>query len=253
MDEARLLAGTGVPRGTVICADYQEAGRGRIRDRPWKTERGKNLSFTLFLSYPGAAEIPRALTLKTGLALAEAVEDFAPALGGLVEIKWPNDIMVIRKGPDGEVSGAGKIAGILTESDGKRVFIGIGVNVAQRKFPPELTGKALSIALALGETGGGEGGSSEPARYRLLEKILLRLHHILEREKDPDSWRERLEKRLYLRGKELDFIPGGAGSEREVRGLLAGIGAGGELLLIPRGKSAPQPFVTGELRAYGWN
>ena len=250
MDESRLLAGAGVPRGTVICADYQEAGRGRVRDRPWNTEKGKSLSFTIFLSYAGIEDIPRAITLKTGLALAEAVEDFAPALAGLVEIKWPNDIMVIRKGRDGEVSGAGKIAGILTESDGKRVFIGLGVNVAQRDFSPDLAGKALSIALALEETGGGNRDFPELTRLPLLEKILQRLHDALEKEKDPGSWLEKLGKRLYRRGREVVFIPGAAGSQREIRGILTGVGAGGELFLIPHGKSAPQAFVTGELRVY---
>jgi BirA family biotin operon repressor/biotin-[acetyl-CoA-carboxylase] ligase len=235
MDESRRLAEQGLPHGTVITADFQEAGRGRIRGRPWKAVGGKNLFFTLLLRYPNIEAVPQAITLKTGLAIALAVEDLAPPLAGTVQVKWPNDIMI----------GGKKIAGILTEGDGMRVFIGIGVNVAQTEFPAELQAKAGSIALAL--------GAALPAesRFDLLEKILARLYaELAVSENGSAPWRERLAERLYRRGEQVCFIEGAADSGKEVRGRLAGIGDGGELLIVPDGETEERAFVTGELRVY---
>ncbi|GHU16267.1 hypothetical protein FACS1894163_05300 [Spirochaetia bacterium] len=247
MDEARLLAEQGLPHGTVISADFQEAGRGRVRGRPWLADRGKNLFFTILLRYPKIEMIPQAITLKTGLAIAEAVEDFAPPLAGRVQVKWPNDIMI------GSGGCARKIAGILTEGDGTRVFIGIGVNVAQTEFPPELRSRAGSIALALGTLGSGAPEQlSAESRFSLLEKILARLYAELETAEDGgsrDSWRERLTERLYRKGEQVCFVDGAADSGREVTGRLAGIGDGGELLIVPDGETAARAFVTGELNS----
>ncbi|GHV91364.1 hypothetical protein AGMMS50268_18670 [Spirochaetia bacterium] len=235
MDESRRLAEQGFPHGTVICADFQEAGRGRLRSRPWQAEREKNLFFTILLRYPQIEAIPPAITLKTGLAIARAIEDFAPPLTGTVQVKWPNDIMADNR----------KIAGILTEGDGRQIFIGIGVNVAQTEFPAELRAKAGSIALAMGTV------LSAESRFSLLEKILPRLYAELESaEGGSVSWRERLTERLYRRGEQVCFIEGAADSGKEVRGVLAGIGEGGELLIVPKGETEARAFVAGELKVY---
>jgi BirA family biotin operon repressor/biotin-[acetyl-CoA-carboxylase] ligase len=239
MDEARLLAEQGLPHGTVLTADFQEAGRGRLRNRPWLADRGKNLFFTILLRYPKIEAIPQAITLKTGLAIAQAIEVFAPALIGTVQVKWPNDIMA------GGMGHTRKIAGILTEGDGAWVFIGIGVNVAQTEFPAELRSRAGSIALALGTA------LPVESRFSLLEKILIRLHAELELTEDyPPTWRERLTERLYRKGEQVCFINGAADSGKEITGRLTGIGDGGELLIIPDGKTEARAFVTGELKVY---
>ena len=248
MDEGRLLAEQGAAHGTAFVADFQEAGRGRTRSRPWLADRGKNLFFTILLRYPKIEAIPQAMTLKTGLAIAKAVEEFAPPLTGRVRVKWPNDIMIDSGGS------ARKIAGILTEGDGTRVFTGIGVNVAQTEFPPELRSKAGSIALALEAVGsGGPEPLSAESRFTLLEKMLVRLHAELETAQDgsgPGAWQNRLTERLYRRGEQVCFVEGAADSGREVRGRLTGIASGGELLIIPDGETEARAFVTGELRVY---
>ncbi len=238
MLDARTLASQNEPHGTVVVADVQEAGRGRIANRPWKAEKGQNLLFTILLRYSGIASIPPALTLRTGLALSLAIEDFAPALKDRLRVKWPNDVMI---------PPLGKTAGILTEGDGKTVYIGIGVNVGQREFPEDIRNKAASIALALGRT-----ASLEPdSRFRLLEAFLNRLHAELEEpSQQSGNWRERLGERLYMKGQPVRFIPGAAESGRVVEGLLWGIGPGGELLLKGQDGTEPESFITGELEVY---
>jgi BirA family biotin operon repressor/biotin-[acetyl-CoA-carboxylase] ligase len=230
MEVSRVLARNGEPHGTVIAADFQSAGRGRLRERAWNMDRGINLAFTILLRFPGIESIPPALTLRTGLAVSLAIEDFAPALAGSVLIKWPNDIFIR----------TAKAAGILAEADGGNVHIGIGVNVAQKQFPESLRGKATSIGLAAGrEIADGE-------RYELLEKILIRLH--AEAGGHVDDWRERIEARLYRKGRPVCFADGPADSGKTITGILSGIGPGGELLLIPDGGAETASFTTGELR-----
>jgi BirA family biotin operon repressor/biotin-[acetyl-CoA-carboxylase] ligase len=242
MDLSRLLARRGEAHGTVAVADFQEAGRGR-QGRPWRMNRGENLSFTILLRYPGFAALPRALSLKTGLAVSRGIGDFAPSLAGRLEVKWPNDVMIREEGGPGAL----KAAGILIEAEGPLVHAGIGVNLAQRDFPEELRGRAGSILGALGK----EAPPFPPeARQRLLEGILLRLREELEGP-GAASWRPRLEARLFRRGERVLFLEGPAASGRPLEGTLAGIGEGGELLLIPGGETAPRPFLTGELRVYG--
>jgi BirA family biotin operon repressor/biotin-[acetyl-CoA-carboxylase] ligase len=240
MLDMRTLAERGAPHGSVVMADFQEAGRGRGAGRPWKAEKGQNLLFALLLRYAGIASMPPALTLRTGLALAQAVERLAPALVGSLRVKWPNDVML-------PVGGAyRKTAGILVQGqaqgDGRCVFVGVGVNVHQMAFPDELKNKAGSIALALGPA-----GLPEDARFRLLEAFLECLHADIEGSA-PLPWRERLEERLYLKGREVRFIAGAADAGRAVEGLLHGVGEEGELLI--RTAEGIEAFVTGELEAW---
>jgi BirA family biotin operon repressor/biotin-[acetyl-CoA-carboxylase] ligase len=231
MDVSRILARQNELRGTVIAADFQEKGRGRIPGRPWKMDKGNNLSFTILLRYKDFSDIPQAITLKAGLAISLAIEDFAPRLTGRIKIKWPNDIMLDSK----------KIAGILTEGDGKNMFIGIGVNVGQKEFPESLRDKAVSIFQALAD-------QETLERFVLLEKILNHLYHELN--DGPSAWRRRLEDRLYKKAEMVSFIEGAADSGRVVEGRLTGIGPNGELLIVPKGEKDQRLFVTGELDVY---
>jgi BirA family biotin operon repressor/biotin-[acetyl-CoA-carboxylase] ligase len=234
MDECRALAARGEAHGAVVIADYQEAGRGRM-GRSWEADRGRNLFFTVLLRYPDIPSIPRALTLRAGLAVSLAIEDAAPALRDAVRVKWPNDIMIDSR----------KAVGILTETDGKNVYIGIGVNAAQTAFPAGIAAKATSIRLALQARQ--LPAASEPAREALLERILAFLYREIV---SAAPWRERLEARLYMKGRPVRFIAGGADCGRVVEGVLAGLGDGGELLIVPGDGAAAAAYVTGELQAY---
>ncbi len=122
--------------GTVLLADTQLEGRGQYQ-RKWLAEPGKNLTFTVGL-IPGQPERLPMLTLSTAFGLIRGLhafyhEELATEGEQGFCLKWPNDIL--RKGK--------KIAGILTESvfNGnklERVLIGIGLNVNQESFPPDL-------------------------------------------------------------------------------------------------------------------
>jgi len=235
MDVSRKLACEGAAHGTVIMADFQEAGRGRGLKRTWEMESGVNLPFTVLLCYPCAEKIPQALTLRSGLAVSLAIEETTLALKNKVKIKWPNDIMINNK----------KTCGIICEADVAgfagvcNVFVGIGINVMQKEFPPHLQSKATSIFLETGEI---------KDRFYLLENILERLYYELEHAND--DWKDRIEQRLYKKNEEVSFIEGGADSKNEIKGRLTGINENGELLIAPEGEQEPKNFITGELRIY---
>ena len=136
-DVAAKLGRQGHPGGLAIFAERQTAGRGRF-GRRWVSAGHEGLWFSLLLR----PEIPPAhwprLTTCAGVAVAAAV-------GPMARIKWPNDVLV----------GGKKIAGILIESttdDAGRPFaiVGIGVNVNQTEFPPELADRASSLRLSFG-------------------------------------------------------------------------------------------------------
>ena len=251
MDEARRLAARGERHGTVITAGFQEAGRGRGRNRPWDADRDKNLFFTILLRYAGIDAVPKALTLRTGFAVSLAVEDFAPELKGRVQVKWPNDIMLSGTRPG--ASNAAKTAGILAESvveaSGCTVYIGVGVNLAQTEFPAAIRGKATSLLLARRALAGKAAYTGED-RFRLLGKILARLYPEIAGEQSPIAWRESLEARLYRYGERVRFFAGGVDAGRPVEGVLSGIGEDGELLIMADGETESRPFITGELDVY---
>ncbi len=132
-----LDARTGRP-GDVFTADYQTAGRGRL-DHKWLSPPGTNLMMSVVLS---VADLPpeqvATLPLAIGLAVARALSSLVPPPSSLIPfLKWPNDILV----------GGKKIAGILCERQGDVVIVGIGVNVNQKEFSPEIAEKATSLAL----------------------------------------------------------------------------------------------------------
>jgi BirA family transcriptional regulator, biotin operon repressor / biotin---[acetyl-CoA-carboxylase] ligase len=128
----------GAPSGSVYLADEQLAGRGR-GDHAWRSAAGGGLYVSVLLRPPvSAARLPL-LPLAAGLAAAEAIR----AVTGLTaDLRWPNDVLL----------GPRKAVGILVEaktSGGAVDFavVGIGINVHQRAFAPELAALATSLDL----------------------------------------------------------------------------------------------------------
>jgi BirA family biotin operon repressor/biotin-[acetyl-CoA-carboxylase] ligase len=134
--DVAVAARDGAPEGTVIVADHQTAGRGRL-DRTWETPAGSGLAMSALLRPkqldPGLWPwIP----LMAGVATAEAVA----RLGLVAQLKWPNDV---------EINGR-KLAGILVEridtTDGPVAVVGIGLNVAMSAAQlPVQTATSLSL------------------------------------------------------------------------------------------------------------
>ena len=118
------------PEGTVLVAEHQAAGRGRL-DRVWTSppRAGITVSFLLRPDVPAARR--GWLPLLTGVALAEAVQE---QTGVLVSLKWPNDLLA----GDGR-----KIAGILAEASGTAVVVGVGLNVSTTAEELPETGTSL--------------------------------------------------------------------------------------------------------------
>lgn len=138
---AKALAGCWASEGTVVIAEEQTAGRGRL-GKPWLANPNENLTFSLILRPKVPPEAVNLLPLYVAVSLAEAVEQ---STGLRVECKWPNDLLVNRK----------KIGGILIEGSVKQniveyAVVGIGINVNQRSFPGELNGKATSLSVEAG-------------------------------------------------------------------------------------------------------
>jgi len=135
---AELAAGR-ARHGDVHVAEAQTRGRGRL-GRTWHSAAGQGL-FASFVLRPTHPWNPAALTIALGLAALDAVRALGLARAAL---EWPNDIVV----------GRAKLAGVLAETrdlDPRRpaYVAGIGVNVAQRAFPPELVAERAVTSLAL--------------------------------------------------------------------------------------------------------
>ena len=131
----------GLP-GDVFVADFQTAGRGRL-DHRWLAPPGVNLMFSVVLDAAGRepAEVAT-LPLAVGLAVAQAIATLPAwqASPPRLSIKWPNDVL----------AGGRKLAGILCERNGDAVIAGIGLNVNQTEFAPELVARAVSLAQLAG-------------------------------------------------------------------------------------------------------
>lgn len=142
-DLAKKLAGYGAGEGTVVLAERQSAGKGRL-GRAWFSPLG-GLYFSLILKPNMRASDAVNLVFVASLAVAEILRDL---YGLRVETKWPNDVLV-----DGK-----KVCGVLAEMSSigdrlKFVVLGIGINVnfeVRKVFPKELQESVTSLQDVLG-------------------------------------------------------------------------------------------------------
>jgi BirA family biotin operon repressor/biotin-[acetyl-CoA-carboxylase] ligase len=142
-DLALMLAAEADAEGTVVIADEQTSGRGRL-GRVWQSPPRSGLYVSIVLrpsrARSGGDRATGLLTLAAGVALAEAVEEVTSLLP---DIKWPNDLLFGRR----------KVAGILAESsssDLAHVVLGYGINVGAATLPPDVDVRATSLESELG-------------------------------------------------------------------------------------------------------
>lgn len=178
--EAKKLATGGCPEGTVVTAEEQNTGKGRL-SRGWFSPARSGIWFSVVLRPPLAPPDAPKCTLLSSVAIAKAIR----AVSGLeVGIKWPNDILYQGR----------KMVGILTELSAEMdainyivIGIGINVNIAREEFPADLTEIATSISAECGR---------HIPRVALLQQILLNMEQLyfltLQKGFDPifNQWRE---------------------------------------------------------------
>lgn len=137
---ARALAVQGAAEGTVVLAESQSRGKGRL-GRSWDSPPGQGLWVSLILR----PRLPMAelagINLLTAVAMSRAIFEVT---GVQIDIKWPNDLVYAGR----------KLGGILAEVSGEMerinyLIVGIGVNVNQsaEEFPPELSDRAVSLRM----------------------------------------------------------------------------------------------------------
>lgn len=133
--EARRLAEAGAVHGTVVVAEEQTGGRGRL-GRAWVGAPAESLLFSVVLRPGGLARDAALLSLGAAAGVAEALD---------LRVKWPNDLV----DRDGRKVG-GFLGELEMEGEGIRyVVLGLGLNVGQTGFPPDLP-NATSLRLVHG-------------------------------------------------------------------------------------------------------
>jgi len=210
---AMELARRGAPEGTVVLADCQTAGRGRLQ-RSWQSPPGCNLYLSVILRPAIPPHDAAQITLLAGVAVAEAISAVCPERVG---IKWPNDLLI----------GGRKVCGILTETrmaaggiDSVIVGVGLNVNMERADFDPAHRETATSLR-------------EETGRDHSREDLLLLLcerfegwYEILERNGFAavrEGWLARAE----MTGKRIRVLFGDEMRE----GMFAGIDRDGALLI----------------------
>jgi len=229
---AAEMAEEGAAQGTVVIAERQSAGRGRM-GRSWHSPAGVNLYLTIILrpSMP-LAEVPR-LSLVAGVAAAEALETVAP---GIVALKWPNDVWLSGRKAGGIIAEA-----VTDAAQGlKCVLLGIGLNVnlAPEDVPPDLRDKATSVRIATGRA---------CDRIGLAEALFNRLQsRYMETEASGfAAVRSVWERYSALTGRRVTVVDGNA----RISGVVRGIDADGALMLDT--DAGPAKILTGDVSVEG--
>jgi BirA family biotin operon repressor/biotin-[acetyl-CoA-carboxylase] ligase len=220
-------AADGASSGTVLAAEWQSGGRGRL-GRAWHAGVGEALTFSLLWRSVRGAGALSGLTLAVGVALARAL---VAAGAGSVALKWPNDVLW---------RGA-KLAGVLTELQGDAlgptaVVIGVGINVRLS----EATRARIGQAAADLETACGVA----PDRNRLLAGVLIELDRLLEvfGRAGFAALRDEWQRRHAQQGRRVTLtLPDGTRRSGRARG----VAEDGALLLETR--SGTQRFHSGEV------
>jgi BirA family transcriptional regulator, biotin operon repressor / biotin---[acetyl-CoA-carboxylase] ligase len=151
----------GAPDGTVICAEHQQAGKGR-RGRQWHAVLGGSLTFSVLCRFDKGLQALVGLSLAVGMAIAQAVNRHSRHQA---KLKWPNDVLVDYR----------KLAGILVEVQGDMdgeafAVVGIGLNVRLGDAQRDAVDQAVVDLAEMGVTVG---------RNQLLAVCLQELHTTL--------------------------------------------------------------------------
>ncbi len=200
---ANQLAQSGAPDGTVVLAERQTGGRGRM-GRSFDSPAGVGVYLTVLLRPSARADELSSLTLRAAEAMCDAVEKAAGVRPG---IKWTNDLVLGQK----------KLCGILTELSveaesgmAEYVVIGIGVNVGQQPedFPPEVRPVATSLREQTGRA---------VRRAALAAEMIRALSRMAEN--GDGAWLARYRADCVTLGREIRVIAGGRARPARANGV----------------------------------
>ncbi|MBN2047106.1 MAG: biotin--[acetyl-CoA-carboxylase] ligase [Anaerolineaceae bacterium] len=224
---------TGAPDGTVLFADHQSAGRGRMQRR-WITRKCAGLAFTLILRDLKWIS-PQNLGLISLLGAESVRAALCQAYNLQPLIKWPNDVLLNEK----------KVCGILSEAVWHEqtltgIALGIGINIKPEAVPPanELLYPATSVEEHLGR----------PIQRELLLIEVLKQFKTWQRAWSPDRFLAHYQNHLAFVGEWVNII--NKGQSQPVVGKLTGTDEHGNIVLMtPRGETAV--FSTGDVSVRG--
>ncbi len=212
-NEAKKLAANGCPEGTIVVAESQVGGRGRLA-RGWFSPPGKGIWLSVVLRPPFSPMDAAKCTLMAAVGVTRAINSVTGIGCG---IKWPNDILWQGR----------KVVGILTEMSAEMdainfvvIGMGINVNVNQEDFPSEIASVATSLAVAAG---------CEISRIKLLTAILSELEavYVLAKNSGFAPVLEEWKKNSITLGQQVDVY----GIDRNFSGQAFDIDADGALLI----------------------
>lgn len=219
-DRAYEMALEGAPEGSVVVADSQERGKGRL-GRRWESPPGVNIYTSIILRPNIPPSLAPQMTLLGAVAVAETITRFLPrGIYQHLSVKWPNDILVDSK----------KVSGILAEMDSEMdrinfIVLGVGVNVnmTREMLIEELKPLATSLKEATGR---------EVSRVDFIHTLYLNLERWYKRYLR-DGFRP-----VKMAWQRFSGIEGGSvkveGMGRVVEGIAIGIDEDGALLVRER-------------------
>jgi BirA family biotin operon repressor/biotin-[acetyl-CoA-carboxylase] ligase len=184
-ESSQRLLDASLDEGAVAVCDEQAQGRGRL-GRSWEAPAGTAILCSTVLRPPAGRDLPE-LSLVAGVAVAETVER---ATKLAAQIKWPNDVLVNRR----------KVAGVLAETAGNAVVLGIGLNVNQSREQLPLDAKVAPGSLLTVD-------GVRRERAPLLSDLLLDLEEAYDRwlEGGLGALYELLGPRDFLRGRRISL------------------------------------------------
>ena len=194
---AMEAASAGAPEGSVFLAEQQTAGRGRGANQ-WHSARSTGIYCSVLLRPALPPSDMLVLTLATGLAVHSAVQEIDSRV--VPDLKWPNDVLI----------GGKKVCGILTEMNAeitrvRYIVAGIGINVNQSSFPPDLQDLAISLRLATGTD-----WSRVELCAALLKSVDREYRSLLENPDATTSILRRFQERSSsARGQQVEVVEGG--------------------------------------------
>ncbi len=180
-DDAFSMGMAGASEGTVIIADRQSRGKGRLQ-RSWHSPANVNIYTSVILRPQINTSESSRIPIMAGVAVAEVLDALCP---GCVRLKWPNDVLLNHK----------KVCGILSQAKMNQaridfivLGIGLNVNMSQDQFPDEICHTATSVIMQTG-------------REFSRQELLIRLYENLEK------WYKQLTQNGFdaIRKKWLDF------------------------------------------------